>query len=435
VSKKSGAACWAASIAVPLVRECSRAGGTTFFLAAEAVFRHLLGMSTYRFVSRLVIGLAALTGVAQAVPPSISNIQATQRPGTKLVDVSYTLTDPDSGSITVQVEMSSNSGQSYDLPVRSVSGAIGAGVTPGSNKQFTWNAGLDWSGNFSNTCRVRLYAYDGSTPVPPLGMVYVPAGTFVMGWESPSSPGGNMTLTRSYFMDRYEVSGQLWATVRDWGNANGYSIPGGGFRAVDHPVQSVSWAAAVAWCNARSEREGLTPCYYTDALQMDVSRSGSINLVSGMVKWTANGYRLPTETEWERAARGGLDRKLYPWSDTIANHQANYSGSGDPFESPTPGTTPVGYYNGNQVPAGQNMANGYGLYDMAGNVSEWCWDRYSSLTYGLTDPIGSDTASYRVFRGGSFSSPSSEVRCVYRAYVNPSGSPLGHIGFRCVRSQ
>lgn len=430
---ESGASRWAGFCAAPLVRECRRAGRTTFFLAAEAVFRHLLGMSTYRFVSRSVIGLAALTGVAQAVPPSISNIQAAQRPGTKLVDVSYTLTDPDSGFITVQVEMSSNSGQSYNLPVRSVSGAIGAGVTPGSSKQFTWNAGLDWNGNFSNTCRVRLYAYDGSTPVPPLGMVYVPSGTFVMGWESPTIIGGNMTLTKSYFMDRYEVTGELWNSVRDWGIANGYSIGVGAFRGPGHPVQSVSWYDVVKWCNARSQKEGLPLCYFTDAAKTVPYKTGNTDLTNTMVNWTANGYRLPTETEWERAARGGLDRKVFPWGDTIAGHQANYFSSGDPFDN---GTTPVGFYNGNQIPTGQNMANGYGLYDMSGNVREWCWDRATAaLTFGLSDPSGPDTGTGRTIRFGSWADSVLHMQCARRDAYTPNTNLSSELGFRSVRGQ
>ena len=388
--------------------------------------------------SRLLLVSLVFTAAAPAVPPSVSNIRATQRSGTKLVDILYTLTDPDSGSLTVQVEMSSNSGQSYDLPVRSVSGAIGAGVTPGANKSFTWNAGLDWNGNFSNTCRVRLYAFDNSTPVPPLGMVYVPAGTFQMGWESPTVIGGNVTLTKAYFMDRYEISGALWASVRDWGNANGYSIRAGSFRAADHPAQSMTWYDAVKWCNARSQKEGLTACYYTDAAQATVYRTGNLDLTNAMVKWNATGYRLPTETEWERAARGGLDRKVYPWGDTLANHQANYNGSGDPFENvqnnPVP-TTPIGYYNGNQIPSGQNMANGYGLYDMAGNVWEWCWDWVDNPPYGQTDPAGPTTGTFRVLRGGAWNVAPIALRCTFRDNSETPGVTFFSYGFRCVSSQ
>ncbi len=380
-------------------------------------------------------GFLAFAAAASAAPPAVSNIRASQKAGTKLVEIYYNVADPDSGALTVQIEMSSNSGQSYDLPVRSVSGAIGAGVTPGTDRKITWNAGLDWNGNFSNTCRVRLYAYDGSTPVPPLGMVYIPSGTFVMGWESPSVIGGNMTLTKAYFMERYEVSGALWNEVKNWGNANGYSIGGGAFRAVDLPVQTMTWHDAVKWCNARSQKEGLPLCYFTDEAKTILYKTGNTDLTNAMVNWNANGYRLPTETEWERAARGGLDRKVFPWGDTIANHQANYNGSGDPFEGNT-GTTPIGYYNGNQTPTGQIMVNGYGIYDMAGNVWEWCWDRSGSLTYGSSDWLGSDTGSTtRMIRGGSWDDGEPTVlRCAYRNTGTPGASNYV-VGFRCVRGQ
>jgi hypothetical protein len=97
----------------------------------------------------LLLAMLLFASAALAVPPTVSNIRATQRAGTKLVDILYDVADPDSALVTVQVEMSSDSGVSYDLPLRSVSGAIGAGVTPGANRQVTWNAGNDWNGNFS----------------------------------------------------------------------------------------------------------------------------------------------------------------------------------------------------------------------------------------------------------------------------------------------
>lgn len=314
--------------------------------------------------------LLASVSMLTAAPPAITNIRVAQRTGTKFVDVTYNISDPDSSSLTLQVEFSANGGTTYDLPVRSLSGAVGAGVAPGNNRMLTWNAGNDWNGNWSDTCRVRLWAHDGSTPVPPLGMVYIPNGTFLMGPD----PGLEVSIPLSYFMDRTEVSAELWNSVRNWGVANGYSDIGvGAFSAAGHPIQTVSWHDCLKWCNARSEKEGLTPCYYEDDAQTTVYRNGALILSSTKVKWTVNGHRLPTEAEWERAARGGLYRKLYPWGNTINGSMANFINSGDSFDTGPLQTTPCGYYNGNQLPTGQNTANGYGLYDVIGNALEVCW--------------------------------------------------------------
>jgi formylglycine-generating enzyme len=189
----------------------------------------------------------------------------------------------------------------------------------------------------------------------------------------------------------------------------------------------MSWYAAVRWCNARSQKDGLVPCYYTDEALTAVLKSQA----EPFVKWTANGYRLPTGAEWERAARGGLDRKVYPWGDTINGSQANYVGSGDPFGG---FTTPVGYYNGNQTPPGVNMANGYGLYDMAGNVWELCWDWQGPVSYGLADPTGPLTGTNRSARGGAWSDgiPGPGLNCNYIGGNVPQGG-VDYFGFRCVR--
>lgn len=203
----------------------------------------------------------------------------------------------------------------------------------------------------------------------------------------------------------------------------------------NHPMIMVSWYGAAAYLNWQSAREGLTPTYNTTTWECDFS---------------ADGYRLPTEAEWEYAARGGQQAPytMYPWGDAIDGTRANYRSSGDPYDEPNPDlipipdTTPVGYYDGDQVPAGPDMANGYGLYDMAGNVHEWCNDWYApeyyqeSFDLGLSvNPIGPPSVYplKRVVRGGSWETITSSLRTARRGWNHPV-LYLYHIGFRAARN-
>ena len=248
----------------------------------------------------------------------------------------------------------------------------------------------------------------GGTPLDaelPAGMVQIPAGSFTMG-----SPVGepnryydevqHQVSLSAFKMGRYEV------TQREYRRTMGTNPSV--FRGDDLPVENVSWLDAVEYCNRRSQKEGLTPAY-TITGRRD----------SRKVEWnrSANGYRLPTEAEWEYACRAGT---VTAWSfgsdgSDMASYGWTYGNSGEMTH-----------------PVGQKKANGWGLYDMHGNVWEWCWDWFGAYPgVAQTDPTGATSGSARVLRGGCWNSSSASVRSASRYYY--VGPRISLLGFRVVR--
>jgi formylglycine-generating enzyme required for sulfatase activity len=302
----------------------------------------------------------------------------------------------------------------------------------------------------NNVVTHRLY-----DPNPPSGMVLLPAGNFTMGNCMDPGEGDSSELplhtvnVSGFYMDTNLVTYKLWTNVYQWATNNGYSFDNAGLgKAASHPVQTLSWYDCVKWCNARSEKEGRVPCYYTNASQSQATiyRSGRFDLATNWVNWVVSGYRLPTEAEWEKAARGGVSEHRFPWSDsdTINWSRANYyayplSAGGYAYDvNATSGYNPAWTSGGYPytTAVGTFAANGYGLYDMAGNVLQRCWDWYDAYYSSSpgTDPRGPASSSYgsRVLRGGAWSGPAIRTRCAGRLFNEPLIANLNY-GFRCVR--
>ncbi len=245
------------------------------------------------------------------------------------------------------------------------------------------------------------------------GMIFVEGGTFQMGFNKGDffeKPVHQVTLG-SFYISPYEVTQGLWQQVmrKNISHQRAMKNPPGRIKGegYSYPIYYVSWYDAVEFCNELSRLNGLEPCYSGEGENIRCN-------------FEANGYRLPTEAEWEYAARGGIRSggNQYAGSrfiDKIAWYQNNSSVR----------TNEVGLLDPNEL----------GLYDMSGNVNEWVWDSfclYKALS--AVDPVVSDCMDYRVYRGGSWSHSAEYSRVTYRMGDVPE-TRLNNLGFRIARSR
>jgi formylglycine-generating enzyme required for sulfatase activity len=241
-------------------------------------------------------------------------------------------------------------------------------------------------------------------------VVLISSGNFQMGntgnygGYSYEKPVHTVTLTNSYYMGKYEVTQALWKSVM--GTNPSY------FKGDSLPVEEVCWYEAVDFCNKLSDKDGLARCY---TISMNGASTLCDNRVTVTCDWTKKGWRLPTEAEWEYACKAGTSSDFY--SGQLTNSSCS------PLDN---NLNSIAWYCGNASNKTHNVggktANNYGLYDMSGNVFEWCWDWFSSTYYSggaMTDPKGPSSGSYRVLRGGAWCNEAIYCRSAYRSYGYP----------------
>ena len=268
--------------------------------------------------------------------------------------------------------------------------------------------------------------------------VLIPAGSFQMGsnaGDSYNKPVHEVTITKPFYMGKYEVT---QAEYEKYCSYTGSNSPESWYgKGNNYPAYYVSWYDALVYCNKRSIAEGLTPCYSINDLtipeewgELPTAYDDPLRDTWDAVEcnWNANGYRLPTEAEWEYAARAG--------DNTVDS--LTYSGTSD--------VNKLGDYawyrdnsNGTTHEVGTKLPNAFGLYDMSGNVSEWCWNcitgEYDENTEGGSDPTGASAVANRVDRGGGRSDGSDDcaVSCRFKFMPNTPDLRDCSIGFRVVR--
>lgn len=443
--------------------------------------RMYLGSSNLRLSGALmalsVTSLFVPAAVFAAADPSVANVFFSQDAADpRFVEIHYDLTQAQDEPCRVQAWLSTDGGASFPYGLTNATGDVGASVPPGPGNTILWNAFAAYPDQTFDDAVIKIIVDDTE-------LVSAPGGWYEMGARDdeggePNEQPRHNVLLDAFEIGRYEVTNGQVAVVLNWalgrgafGNALGDTYSGGdvygagqkllqlssaycqvqfdgtsfsakerdGHLMEDHPVVMVTWFGAALYCNLLSEMVGLIPCYDTVTWEVDITR---------------NGYRLPTEAEWERAASWDPSRSdvtlpdttsgghwIYCFgSDAIDVTRSNYfdgSQFNDPLDLGTsPRTAWVGFFDGANT--GRNGATAdspsdVGAYDMSGNVWEWVhdWDG-GYISADQTNPTGPAFGFTHVRRGGGWGSFVASCRGAERDGYSPENANIA-LGFRLCR--
>lgn len=398
-------------------------------------------------------------GSAWAADPVVDSVVFEQSTdGSGLITITYDILDEDGDELLVSIEASEDGGLNWDFPCDSLAGDLGEGIASGAGKQIQWFFAAEHPNLFLDNLVLRVTAEDEWSPSIPPGFVSIPAGSFQMGaaegelgaWPA-EGPRHEVTLTRPIHVKITEVTNQEFMEMAQWAMDNGYAYattytifddmddaPNWNLIDLwdshyceiayaddiltntnpDHPVKMVTWYGAAAFCDWMSLREGLPRAYDHETWECN-----------GGSPYMASGYRLPTEAEWEYACRAGSETAFAGGDitqlacdplDAVLDSLAWYCGNHDNWTHPV----------------AQKTANAWGLYDMHGNIFEWCNDWHADSYYSAspgTDPAGPTTGQARVLRGGDWAYGPGGCRSAFRSNSYPDNRYY-YTGFRPVKT-
>ena len=423
------------------------------------------------------IAFGLLLALSVQAAPLVSNVVGVQRAGTKLVDITYDLTDAEYSSFIVTIKISKDAGATWDVPCESVSGdGIGSGVDPGKNKSIVWDAGADWNGQWSDRMKVKITAtvdgIGGEGDDDPLGGEYlvvdlsmgpnaarypmsrldavpangwtdeykttklvlrkIPAGTLVMG--SPENERGrdadvetqhHVTLTKGFCVGVFEVTQKQWElVVGSWPS-----------KFSNETCRDTRPVERVSHDKIRGKTHGM---FWPGSYAVDAdSFMGRLRAKTGL------DFDLPTEAQWEYACRAGTLTALNSGMNlTTEEDCANLGEVGRYWFNGGQDQEAGVDTDGGTARAGSYQPNTWGLYDMHGNVLEWCLDWWDGGDYSpqpATDPKGGngnplpDNSPCRIIRGGSWAYFANCCRSAYRGYGPPTAR-VDTVGFRVVKT-